>query len=110
MKALVIGGAGFIGSHVVDRLIDSNVETCVFVSGFRSQKHPSIINKNANIIKGDIRNYESLIAATKDIDVVFQLGVFSVTMLINTLTWRLMSILKECGTLKMHAYLTKSSE
>lgn len=78
MKALVIGGAGFIGSHVVDKLIDSNVETSVFISGFRSQKHPSIVNKSACTIKGDIRDYGSLIAATKDVDVVFQLGgVFS---------------------------------
>jgi UDP-glucose 4-epimerase len=78
MKALVTGGAGFIGSHVVDRLIDRNVETGVLVSEFRSQKHPSIVNTNATIIRGDLRDYDSLIAATKDVDYVFHLGgVFS---------------------------------
>lgn len=78
MRALVTGGAGFIGSHVVDRLIDNNVETYVLISGFRSSKHPSIVNKYANVIKGDLQNYEILASATKDVDVVFHLGgVFS---------------------------------
>lgn len=78
MKALVTGGAGFIGSHVVDRLIENNVETSVLVSGLRSLKHPSIVNENATIIKGDLQGYESLVDATKNVDVVFHLGgVFS---------------------------------
>lgn len=78
VRALVTGGAGFIGSHVVDRLISNNVETRVLVSGFRSQKHHVIVNKSATIIKGDLRDYNPLVDATKDIDVVFHLGgVFS---------------------------------
>ncbi len=78
MKALVTGGAGFIGSHVVDHLINRNIETSVLVSGFRSQKHQSTVNKSANIIRGDLRDYDMLVSATKDIDVVFHLGgVFS---------------------------------
>ncbi len=78
MRALVTGGAGFIGSHIVDSLIDNNVKTYVLVSGFRSSKHPSIVNRDANVIKGDLQNYDTLIAATKDIDIVFHLGgVFS---------------------------------
>lgn len=78
MRVLVTGGAGFIGSHIVDRLVDSNIETHVLVSGFRSNKHPSIVNRNASIIKGDLRDSDILMTATKDIDVVFHLGgVFS---------------------------------
>ncbi len=77
LRALVTGGAGFIGSHVVDRLIENNVETSILVSGFRSLKHPSIVNENATIIKGDLQG-DSLVDATKDVDVVFHLGgVFS---------------------------------
>lgn len=78
MRALVTGGAGFIGSHVVDRLIRNNIETFVLVSGFRSKESRSTVNTNATIIKGDLREYDSLVAATKDVDVVFHLGgIFS---------------------------------
>ena len=43
MKVLVTGGAGFIGSHVTDRLIDSGVEVVVLdnlTSGRRESIHP----------------------------------------------------------------------
>lgn len=73
-SALVTGGAGFIGSHVVDRLIDSGIETKVLVSGFRSRNHPPIVNKNASILSGDLRDCGSLVSATKDVDVVFHIG------------------------------------
>lgn len=78
MRSLITGGAGFIGSHIVDLLIAKNIETRVLVSGFRSNKHPSILNRDVGIIKGDLRNYDDLLAATKDIDIVYHLGgVFS---------------------------------
>ena len=77
-RALVTGGAGFIGSHIIDRLIDNNIETYVLVSGFRSYKHPSIINRDANIVKGDLRDYDTLKDITKETDIVFHLGgIFS---------------------------------
>lgn len=76
MRILVTGGAGFIGSHVVNHLIDNGIDTDILVSGFRSSKHMSDINKNANIIKGDLRNYDTLVDATKNVDFVFHLGAF----------------------------------
>lgn len=74
MKALVTGGAGFIGSHVVDRLIAAGVETRVLVSGFRSVKHPSILNGDAVVFKGDLLDFQSLRKATRRVDVVFHLA------------------------------------
>ena len=74
LRALVTGGAGFIGSHVVDRLISCDVETRVLVSGVRSNNHPSIVNEKATIIKGNLLDYDSLLMATKNVDIVFHLG------------------------------------
>ncbi|MBU2540956.1 MAG: SDR family NAD(P)-dependent oxidoreductase [Candidatus Omnitrophica bacterium] len=56
-KVLVTGGAGFIGSHIVDRLVFENYEVVViddFSSG-RIENLKSSINK-IKLIKGDIRN------------------------------------------------------
>ena len=73
-SVLVTGGAGFIGSYVVDKLISNNIETKVLVSGFRSNNHLSIVNKKSTIIKGNLLDYNSLLNATKDVDVVFHIG------------------------------------
>ena len=74
MKALVTGGFGFLGSHIVDLLVDNEVETYVLRSGFRSYKHPDLVNKNARVIQGNLLNPEVLNVATESIDVVFHCG------------------------------------
>lgn len=74
MKVLCTGGNGFVGSHVVDRLVQANIETNVLVSGFRSKNHPSAVNREANVIKGDLRDYLTLEKATKGMDFVFHLA------------------------------------
>jgi UDP-glucose 4-epimerase len=74
MKVLVTGGAGFIGSHVVDTLISQNVETYVLVSGTRSSKHPNLVNKDAKLVQGDLQLYSQLKRATEGMDYVCHLG------------------------------------
>ncbi len=64
-KALVTGGAGFIGSHLVDKLIELGHEVVVFdnlepqVHG-DGQKMPKYLNKECEFIKGDIRGRDEL--------------------------------------------------
>lgn len=58
MKCLVTGGAGFIGSHIVDRLVDLGHEVAVLDS-LRSGKEENI-NPKAKFYKGDIRDAEFL--------------------------------------------------
>ena len=77
MKYIVTGGAGFIGSHLVDELIKNNHEIIVLdnlLSG--SIKN---INKNAVFINCDIRKLENIIQYFKDIDGVFHLAAIART-------------------------------
>jgi dTDP-L-rhamnose 4-epimerase len=72
-KILVTGGAGFIGSHLVDELIKKGHEVKIF-DNLEPQVHktiPNYINKNAEFIKGDVREKKSLYKALQDIDVIF---------------------------------------
>ena len=55
---LVIGGAGYVGTHFVDKLIEKNYKVTVydlFIYGNFFFK-----NKNLNLINGDIRNLQKL--------------------------------------------------
>ncbi|MCX5679587.1 MAG: SDR family NAD(P)-dependent oxidoreductase [Candidatus Omnitrophica bacterium] len=75
MKILVTGGAGFVGSFLVDRLIKSGHKVCIF-DNLDEQVHPqgkapSYLNKEAEFIKGDVRDYEAFEKALKGIEVVF---------------------------------------
>ncbi len=76
MKILVTGGAGFVGSHIVDALVTLGQDVriydnfCPQVHG-PEQKPPDYLNPNAEFIKGDMRDRESLSKALKDIEVVF---------------------------------------
>lgn len=72
-KVLVTGGAGFIGSNIVDRLLDQgNKVVCLdnFSTGKRENVEPYLANKNYTLIEGDIRNLDTCKKACEDIDVV----------------------------------------
>lgn len=57
-RALVIGGAGFIGSHLVDALIEKGWK--VFVFDNLSNGRKEFVNPKAELIVGDIRNKTEL--------------------------------------------------
>ena len=74
-KVLVTGGAGFIGSNLVQYLVANNYEVTVvdnLLTGHLSNLE-SIYN-NFNFIKGDIRDFELIDQLMKDIDTVFHLA------------------------------------
>ena len=71
MKFLVTGGAGFIGSNIVEELLKRNYSVRVldnFSTGKRENLHP--FEKDIEIIEGDIRSYHTVNQAIKGIDVV----------------------------------------
>jgi nucleoside-diphosphate-sugar epimerase len=83
-KILVTGGAGFIGSHLVDRLLSEGYEVKVLDDlsyGTIENLKPHLQKKEFELIKGDIREYETVKAALKDVDVVFhEAGLVSVVL------------------------------
>ena len=69
MRILVTGGAGFIGSHLVDALAKEN-DVIVF-DNFSSGKKEFLKGLDVRIIHGDIRNLESIKKACKEVEIVY---------------------------------------
>ena len=70
MKILVTGGAGFIGSHLVE-MLEKKGNVVVVFDNFSSGRREFLANVNVKIIKGDIRNFREIKKACKGIDVVY---------------------------------------
>jgi len=66
MKVLVFGGAGFLGSYVVDELITRMHDVTIY-----DLKTSLYTNVNATIIVGDIMDVEAVKAAIKGHDAVY---------------------------------------
>ncbi|AMV69131.1 UDP-glucose 4-epimerase [Pediococcus damnosus] len=78
MAILVLGGAGYIGSHMVKRLIEQNEDVVVIdnlVTG-----HQQAISKQARFYQGDVRDREFLdqVFTKENIDTVIHFAAFSV--------------------------------
>ena len=72
MKILVTGGAGFIGSHLVDALAEEH--EVVVLDNLEPQVHrgkPKYLNEKASYIFGDIRDREVLRKALEGVEVIF---------------------------------------
>lgn len=76
IKTLVTGGAGFIGSHLVDMLLEKGYEVRILdnldpqVHG-QAQELPAYLNSDAEFIHGDVQNIDTLRKALDGIEVVF---------------------------------------
>lgn len=79
-RILVIGGAGFIGSHVVSELLNTDVSSVVvydnYARGKLSNIRESLEDKRVSVFEdgGDIREVDVLNAAMKNVDAVVHLA------------------------------------
>ena len=72
-KCLLLGGGGFIGSHLAEKLIDSGYSVRIFdVRNFSRKNIASLLNR-VEIIEGDFHNIEDVRSALVDVDCVFHL-------------------------------------
>ncbi len=73
-RALVTGGAGLIGSHIVDLLIREGWRVRI-LDNLEPNTHkfgkPAWVNPEAEFVQGNVQDYETMKAALTDIDVVW---------------------------------------
>jgi len=78
-RALVTGGAGLIGSHIVDLLVREGWQVRA-LDNLEPQTHrhgrPTWINEQAEFIKGDLRDRDTITAALENIDIVFHQAAY----------------------------------
>ncbi len=75
MKILVTGGAGFIGSHLAEQMVNKGLETIIF-DNLSSGEITNIksIRANVRLIDADVRNLDTLMSAMENVDLVFHLA------------------------------------
>jgi len=73
MRVLITGGAGFIGSHLVDRFLKEGFQVRVLDSlepKIHPHGRPNYIPSNVDFIQGDVTDRCTLLAALQDVDTV----------------------------------------
>lgn len=78
MKVLVTGAAGFVGSHFTEKCVELGYQVKAFTH-YNSKNNwgwleSSPCKNEIEVISGDIRDFDSVSAAMKDVDTVFHLA------------------------------------
>ncbi len=79
VRTLVTGGAGLVGSHIVDQLLAAGAEVTV-LDNLDAQSHPDgkpvWVSANARFLHGDIRSLSDVKQAVEGVQVVFHQAAF----------------------------------
>jgi UDP-glucose 4-epimerase len=82
-RAVITGGAGFIGSHIADQLVDAGAERITilddFVRGRRENLAGALASGRLDLIDGDIRDAELVDRVISGSDVVFHQAALRIT-------------------------------
>jgi len=73
MRALVTGGGGFIGHHLVRRLLAEGYDVRV-LDNFATGRRERLEGLDVSLVEGDLRSYERAHKAVRETNVVFHLG------------------------------------
>ena len=60
MKILITGGMGFIGSHLIDSLLQENHKIIVLTKSYSKKKNISHIHGKIKVEKVDVTNHRKL--------------------------------------------------
>ncbi len=85
-KALVTGGAGFIGSHIVEELVTMGIET-ISIDNYFAGKEENLVHlkafPNFREEKCDVLDYDGLEKLIKGVDVIFHQAASKKTICLN---------------------------
>ncbi len=73
VRALVTGGAGFIGSNLVHALLERGDDVRV-LDNFSTGSRGNLEGLEVEVVEGELRSYERVHAATRGVEVVYHLG------------------------------------
>jgi UDP-glucose 4-epimerase len=82
-RVLVTGGAGLIGSHLVDQLLEAGAEEVIvldnFVRGTEANLARALPSGRVRIVRGDIRDRQLLARALEGVDLLFHQAAIRIT-------------------------------
>jgi len=106
-KVLVTGGAGFIGSNLVNRLVQNSKDVVIFDNEFRGSFN-NISDKKVQLVKGDITKPEDWECLPKGITSIFHMGAINGTKFFYEIPERVLEVNVK-GVINMLEYAIKNN-
>ncbi len=81
-RILITGGAGFIGSHIADRLLEENIEEVIvidnFIRGSKTNLAGALSSGKVKLVSGDIRDRDLLDDLFQSVDYCFHMAALRI--------------------------------